>query len=161
MFAYGRYYGNAFAEMVDPNAINSGTCYRVVAGSVAAMPTTCSDGGGSGVTYGALPTFVGLKAVYQGIPIVDPTKHTLRRRNVRVLRCGKRRVRPKQHGVACVYRVLDYGSVESERQAELQLRHSRRQLQFGRGPTPIRGRLAISGLTRSIRTRATIRRRSR
>ena len=62
MFAYGRYYGNAFAELVNAKDPMSGTCYRIQANGTATFATTCYDGGGSGVSYGSgrLPSFVGL-----------------------------------------------------------------------------------------------------
>ncbi len=60
-------YGDAFAVLVNPHALGSGTCYIAPAsGSGAATPTTCSDGGGSGVSYGALPTFASLAGIYGG-----------------------------------------------------------------------------------------------
>lgn len=64
MFAYG----DSFAVLVNRNKINSGTCYALQGPSsgYTTMPTTCSDGGGSGVTYGVLPTFASLAGVYGG-----------------------------------------------------------------------------------------------
>ncbi len=91
MFGFGRFYGNGFAMMVDPNAINSGTCYRVVPGVTAATPTTCGDGGGSGVTYGTLATFAGLAGTYLGNPPPDASKHT----------CG---------GATCAYYAAESGA---------------------------------------------------
>ena len=91
MFGFGRFYGNGFAMMVDPNAINSGTCYRVVPGVTAATPTTCGDGGGSGVTYGTLATFAGLAGTYFGNPPPDASKHT----------CG---------GATCAYYAAESGA---------------------------------------------------
>ncbi|MGA8533486.1 MAG: TonB-dependent receptor [Candidatus Tumulicola sp.] len=64
MFAYGRFYGNEFAQLVDADNIYGGTCYRIKTGSKGNQytePTTCSDGGGNGVTYGkTLPSYLGL-----------------------------------------------------------------------------------------------------
>ncbi len=60
-------YGDAFAVLVNPHALESGTCYIAPAGGRgAATPTTCSDGGGSGISYGALPTFASLAGTYAG-----------------------------------------------------------------------------------------------
>ncbi|HKU82021.1 MAG TPA: TonB-dependent receptor, partial [Candidatus Tumulicola sp.] len=63
MFAGGRYYGNEFAQLVDANDALSGTCYRIRTGpngQLSTFATTCSDGGGSGITYGKLPSYLGL-----------------------------------------------------------------------------------------------------
>lgn len=62
MFAFGRFFGNEFAQLVNPTDIYGGTCYRIVQGGAKTIPTTCSDGGGNGVTYGAnaLPSYLGL-----------------------------------------------------------------------------------------------------
>ncbi|HZY97380.1 MAG TPA: TonB-dependent receptor [Candidatus Cybelea sp.] len=60
-------YGDSFAVLVNRNKPNSGTCYLVQGsgGSRFTMPTTCSDGGGSGITYGSLlPTFASLSSIY-------------------------------------------------------------------------------------------------
>ncbi|MBV8491016.1 MAG: TonB-dependent receptor, partial [Candidatus Eremiobacteraeota bacterium] len=47
-------YANDFAVLVNPNAVNSGTCYIAPSsGKGAATPTTCSDFGATGVTYGS------------------------------------------------------------------------------------------------------------
>ena len=61
-------YGDSFAVLVNRNKINSGTCYALQGPSsgYTTMPTTCSDGGGSGVNYGLLPTFASLAGVYGG-----------------------------------------------------------------------------------------------
>jgi hypothetical protein len=62
-------YADSFAVLVNRNAVNSGTCYAVQGprGSPYTVPTTCSDGGASGVTYGAtLPTFASLSGIYSG-----------------------------------------------------------------------------------------------
>jgi hypothetical protein len=46
-------YSDQFAVLVDPNAIDSGTCYIAPkSGTGAAIPTTCSNFLGSGITYG-------------------------------------------------------------------------------------------------------------
>lgn len=77
MFAFGRFYGNEFAQLVNGDDIFSGTCYRIRTGSNGqqyTVATTCSDGGGSGVTYGHLPSYLGLNG--SGNP------------NVSGLRCG-------------------------------------------------------------------------
>jgi hypothetical protein len=63
MFAYGRYYGNDFAQLVNPNSIGSGTCYRIQyskSGTAYTVPTTCYDGNGSGVLSGLLSSYLGL-----------------------------------------------------------------------------------------------------
>jgi hypothetical protein len=85
-------YGDAFAVLVDPHALASGTCYIAPAsGTGAATPTTCSDGGGSGITYGSLPTFASLAGVYGGSPPPAASKMT----------CG---------GVKCGYYVVENGA---------------------------------------------------
>ena len=75
-------YADSFAVLVNPNALSSGTCYAVIAPKkkpAYTVPTTCSDGGASGVTYGnQLPTFASLSGIYSGAP--PP--------NVAGLRCG-------------------------------------------------------------------------
>ena len=56
MFQYGLAYGNAFAVLVNQNDPFGGTCYHLfgAAGSSPyTVPTTCSDGQASGVTYGS------------------------------------------------------------------------------------------------------------
>ncbi|MBV8117135.1 MAG: TonB-dependent receptor, partial [Candidatus Eremiobacteraeota bacterium] len=84
--------GDAFAVLVDPNALNSGTCYIAPrSGTGAAKPTTCSDGGGSGVSYGKLPTFASLSGVYNGS--LPP--------NAANMTCG---------GVTCAYYVVENGT---------------------------------------------------
>jgi hypothetical protein len=55
-------YGDSFAVLVNRNNPNSGTCYLVEGKKT--DPTTCSDGGGSGVSYGQLPTFASLSSIY-------------------------------------------------------------------------------------------------
>lgn len=46
-------YANNFAVLVNPHALDSGTCYIAnPSGKGAATPTTCSDFGASGVSYG-------------------------------------------------------------------------------------------------------------
>ena len=61
---------DSFAVLVNQNAIDSGTCYAVVTpkkGAPYTVPTTCSDGQGSGVVYGnLLPTFASLQGIYTG-----------------------------------------------------------------------------------------------
>jgi hypothetical protein len=76
MFAFGRFYGNDFAELVNANDINSGTCYLIRKNKhgTFTVPTTCYDGDGSGVSYGKLPSYLGLNG--SGDP------------NVSGLRCG-------------------------------------------------------------------------
>jgi Carboxypeptidase regulatory-like domain len=76
MFAFGRFYGNEFAQLVNSNDVSSGTCYRIASGpnGLYTQPTTCSDGGGSGVSYGKLPSYLGLDGT--GKP------------NIAGLRCG-------------------------------------------------------------------------
>ncbi|MBV9263300.1 MAG: TonB-dependent receptor, partial [Candidatus Eremiobacteraeota bacterium] len=61
-------YGDSFAVLVNRNHINGGTCYALQGPSTGytTTPTTCSDGGGSGVNYGLLPTFASLAGVYGG-----------------------------------------------------------------------------------------------
>ncbi len=60
-------YADSFAVLVNPRAIDSGTCYIAPASGVgAATPTTCSDGGGSNISYGNLPTYASLSNVYNG-----------------------------------------------------------------------------------------------
>lgn len=78
MFAFGRFYGNDFAELVNSNAIDSGTCYQLRTNKYGSytVPTTCYDGDGSGVTYG-----VGRLASYLGL---NGTGNP----NVGGLRCG-------------------------------------------------------------------------
>ncbi|HEY1653536.1 MAG TPA: TonB-dependent receptor, partial [Candidatus Tumulicola sp.] len=62
-------YGDEFAVLVNPHALHSGTCYVAPAsGTGAATPTTCGDGGGSGISYGTLPTFASLAGIYGGSP---------------------------------------------------------------------------------------------
>ncbi len=63
-------YADSFAVLVNRNKLNSGTCYAVEGsgGSQYTMPTTCGDGGASGVTYGVLPTFASLSGIYSGSP---------------------------------------------------------------------------------------------
>jgi|HubBroStandDraft_5_1064220.scaffolds.fasta_scaffold00008_49 hypothetical protein len=64
-------YGDSFAVLVNPHRLLSGTCYAVetTKGSRYTVPTTCSDGGASGVTYGnVLPTFASLSGIYTGSP---------------------------------------------------------------------------------------------
>ncbi len=60
MFQYGKAYGNAFAVLVNKNAPFSGTCYHLSGDGTRAIPTTCADGQGGGVSYGLLPTFLKL-----------------------------------------------------------------------------------------------------
>ena len=65
-------YGDSFAVLVNRNNPNSGTCYALGGPSSAytTTPTTCSDGGASGVTYGkTLPTFASLSGIYGGTPL--------------------------------------------------------------------------------------------
>lgn len=89
MFAFGRFYGNAFAELVNANAINSGTCYIIRSNKSRTwtVPTTCYDGDGSGVTAGRLPSYLGLNG--SGDP------------NVSGLTCG---------GGPCAYFVAENGA---------------------------------------------------
>lgn len=79
MFQYGYVYGNAFAVLVDANNPFSGTCYRVLPNSTAALATTCSDGDQAvgAVTYNSqrLPTFLQLN---------NPTRQS----NVTGMTCG-------------------------------------------------------------------------
>ncbi len=83
-------YGDSFAVVVNRNDPNSGTCYAVAHGK--ADPTTCSDGGASGVTYGTeLPTFASLAAIYSGSPL----------RSVNGVTCG---------GGPCAYYVVENGA---------------------------------------------------
>ena len=85
-------YGDSFAVLVNRNKINSGTCYALQGPSsgYTTMPTTCSDGGGSGVNYGLLPTFASLAGVYGGqLPKVGG------------LRCG---------GGPCAFYVVENGA---------------------------------------------------
>jgi hypothetical protein len=87
-------YGDSFAVLVNPNKLGSGTCYAVVGsgGSRTTEPTTCSDGGGSGVTYGnILPTFASLSGVFSGSPPPSVTG----------LKCG---------GGPCAYYVVENGA---------------------------------------------------
>jgi hypothetical protein len=85
-------YGDSFAVLVNPHALNSGTCYIATAsGTGAATPTTCSDGGASGVSYGSLPTFASLAGIYGGSP--PPTAANMT--------CG---------GVKCGYYVAENGA---------------------------------------------------
>jgi hypothetical protein len=70
-------YGDSFAVLVNPTKLGSGTCYVAPpSGGGAALPTTCSDGGGSGVTYGTLPTFASLSGIYNGSPPPTASKMT-------------------------------------------------------------------------------------
>jgi hypothetical protein len=65
-------YADSFAVLVNRNHPNSGTCYALTGPSSAytTTPTTCGDGGGSGVTYGnTLPTFASLSGIYGGTPL--------------------------------------------------------------------------------------------
>jgi len=90
MFQYGKAYGNAFAVLVNANHPLSGTCYHINqgGGSPYTVATTCSDGQGSGVTYGQLPTFLHLNNPgFKG--------------NVSGLSCG---------GGPCAYYVVENGS---------------------------------------------------
>ncbi|MBV8067634.1 MAG: TonB-dependent receptor, partial [Candidatus Eremiobacteraeota bacterium] len=88
-------YADSFAVLVNPNALMSGTCYAVITpkkGAPYTMPTTCSDGGASGVTYGSLlPTFASLSGVYSGS--LPPSANGLR--------CG---------GGPCAYYALENGA---------------------------------------------------
>jgi hypothetical protein len=87
-------YADSFAVLVNRNNPNSGTCYAVVGPSSAytAAPTTCSDGGASGVVYGkTLPTFASLSGIYNGTP--PPS--------VAGLTCG---------GGPCAYYVVENGA---------------------------------------------------
>ena len=86
---------DSFAVLVDKNAVFSGTCYAVVTshGVESAVPTTCSDGQGGGVTYGnLLPTFASLEGIYSG---TSPPP------NVSGLSCG---------GGPCGYYVVENGA---------------------------------------------------
>ncbi len=63
MFQYGNAYGNAFAVLVNPNAIGSGTCYAILDPNTPqahTQATTCSDRQGSGIVYGGGPSFLRL-----------------------------------------------------------------------------------------------------
>ncbi len=65
-------YADSFAVLVNRNNPSSGTCYALSGPSSAytAAPTTCSDGGASGVVYGkTLPTFASLSSIYGGTPL--------------------------------------------------------------------------------------------
>jgi hypothetical protein len=86
-------YGDAFAVLVNPHALASGTCYIAPSsGTGAAAPTTCSDGGASGVTYGSsLPTFASLSGIYGGS--LPPAAANMT--------CG---------GVKCAYFVVENGA---------------------------------------------------
>ncbi len=60
-------YADSFAVLVNPKAIDSGTCYIApTSGHGAATPTTCSDGEGTVIYGSALPTFASLAGVYSG-----------------------------------------------------------------------------------------------
>ncbi|MBV8343809.1 MAG: TonB-dependent receptor [Candidatus Eremiobacteraeota bacterium] len=62
---------DSFAVLVNRNNPNSGTCYALAGPSSAytTTPTTCSDGGASGVVYGkTLPSFASLSGIYGGTP---------------------------------------------------------------------------------------------
>ncbi len=106
-------------------------------------PTTCSDGGGSGVVYGGRSD---LRVALDGIYGRD------RGRTVAGLRCGggpcallrgrKRRVRSEQHGDAGVCRLLDHRSVAPERPLNFNVGDSRRQLQLRRCEHQSRARRA-------------------
>ena len=90
---------DSFAVLVNPNALMSGTCYAVFMpkkGAPYTKPTTCSDGGASGVTYGSspqlpLPTFASLSGIFSGSP--PPS--------VSGLTCG---------GGPCAYYVVENGA---------------------------------------------------
>ncbi len=65
-------YADSFAVLVNRNNPNSGTCYALSGPGSAytTTPTTCSDGGASGVVYGkTLPTFASLSSIYGGTPL--------------------------------------------------------------------------------------------
>jgi hypothetical protein len=87
-------YGDSFAVLVNRNKVNSGTCYAVLGsgGSQYTVPTTCGDGGASGVTYGnLLPTFATLSGIATGSPPPSAAG----------LRCG---------GGPCAYYVVENGA---------------------------------------------------
>jgi hypothetical protein len=90
MFQGGLAYGNAFAVLVNQDDPFDGTCYSYNHGSP--VPTTCSDGQASGVTYGtrptSLPTFLLLS---------NPTAHA----NIAGLTCGNG---------PCAYYVVENGA---------------------------------------------------
>jgi len=87
-------YSDQFAVLVDPKAIDGGTCYIAPkSGSGAATPTTCSNYLGSGITYGAAnreATFASMYDTYFGSLPPDPSNMT----------CG---------GVKCSYFVVENG----------------------------------------------------
>jgi len=70
-------YGDGFAVLVNPNAVLSGTCYAVPAGSAggAAIPTTCSDGRSNVITSG-LPTFLSLAGAATGAAYPSAANYT-------------------------------------------------------------------------------------
>jgi hypothetical protein len=90
MFQGGYAYGNAFAVLVNKNDPFDGTCYHIFGNAAYARPTTCSDGQGSGVTYGLLPTFLQLS---------NPTAAAAT--NLSGLTCG---------GGPCAYYAVENGS---------------------------------------------------
>ncbi|HEY1654257.1 MAG TPA: TonB-dependent receptor [Candidatus Tumulicola sp.] len=87
-------YSDQFAVLVNPNAIDSGTCYLAPAsGGGAATPTTCSNFLGDGITYGRYrreATFASMAAVYAGNLPPNPNAMT----------CG---------GGKCAYFVVENG----------------------------------------------------
>jgi Carboxypeptidase regulatory-like domain/TonB dependent receptor-like, beta-barrel len=91
-------YADSFAVLVNPHQLNSGTCYAVVTrrGAQSTVPTTCSDGQASGVTYGSsstsLPTFASLYGIYSNTSMPP---------NPAGLTCG---------GGPCAYYVVENGT---------------------------------------------------
>jgi hypothetical protein len=86
-------YGDSFAVLVNPHSLSSGTCYIAPAsGRGAATPTTCSDGGGSNISYGSLPTFASLEGIYLGNGLPP---------NSADMTCG---------GVRCAYYTVENGA---------------------------------------------------
>src|SRR5215469_1336831 len=70
MFAFSNFYGNAFAELVNAKDIFGGTCYAL--NGKTTTPTTCADGVSSSVSYGQLPSYLGLNG--SGTPNVSGLK---------------------------------------------------------------------------------------
>ncbi|MEO9171342.1 MAG: TonB-dependent receptor [Candidatus Baltobacteraceae bacterium] len=85
-------YTDQFAVLVNPSAINSGTCYTASASGVgAATPATCSNFLGQGISYGAQQaTFASLYGIANGSPPPDAGSMT----------CG---------GAKCAYYVVENG----------------------------------------------------
>jgi hypothetical protein len=90
---------DSFAVLVNPRAVDSGTCYIAPAsGMGAATPTTCSDGQGTALYGSGLPTFASLAGIYaaaHGLPYAALPPPAAK------MTCG---------GVTCAYYVVENGA---------------------------------------------------